>query len=169
MSGYLKHASDHQSGLFPFAWHYLWEHFLNNFPQIFPVIFPINHHGKFILSYSKFISYLLFCIYSTLNKDLHSFIHSYLFIKSLVFVILSGLFPISSWFTRLLQIMKSIYFLFYWWDLLLLFCFLYNRENLYMMHRNWDLFNDIYNTVTEHNQRQIHYLSSILNYFDIYF
>ena len=80
LSGYLKHASDHQSGLFPFAWHYLWEHFLNNFPQIFPVIFPINHHGKFILSYSKFISYLLFCIYSTLNKDLHSFIHSFIFI-----------------------------------------------------------------------------------------
>ena len=32
-----------------------------------------------------------------------------------------------------------------------------------------DLFYDIYNTINEDNQRQTHYLSSILNYFDINF
>ena len=38
-----------------------------------------------------------------------------------------------------------------------------------MIDHNLDLFYEIYNTINEHNQRQIHYLSSILaNYFDIY-
>ena len=38
-----------------------------------------------------------------------------------------------------------------------------------MIHHDSDLFYDIYNTIIEHNQRQSHYPSSILNYFDIYF
>ena len=38
-----------------------------------------------------------------------------------------------------------------------------------MIHHDWSLFYDIYNTITKHNRRQSHYLSSILNYFDIYF
>ena len=38
-----------------------------------------------------------------------------------------------------------------------------------MIHHDWNLFYDIYNTITIHNQRQTHYLLSILNYFDIYF
>ena len=41
--------------------------------------------------------------------------------------------------------------------------FLSNQENLYMIHDNLDLFYDIYNTITEHNRRQNHYLSSILS------
>ena len=49
------------------------------------------------------------------------------------------------------------------------FCFLSNQENLHMIHRNSDLFYDIYNTINEDNGRQTHYLSSILTYFDIYF
>ena len=37
-----------------------------------------------------------------------------------------------------------------------------------MIHHNAELFYDIYNTINEHNRRQIHYLPSILaNYFDI--
>ena len=43
------------------------------------------------------------------------------------------------------------------------------RQDLYMIHHNLDLFYNIYNTVTEHNRRQTHYLSSVLNYFGIYF
>ena len=33
----------------------------------------------------------------------------------------------------------------------------------------FDLFYDIYNTITEHNQRQTHYLSLILNFHWFYF
>ena len=43
-------------------------------------------------------------------------------------------------------------------------CFLSNHENLYMIHYGLDLFYGINNTLTAHNQRQTHYLSSILNY-----
>ena len=46
-------------------------------------------------------------------------------------------------------------------------CCLSNQENWYMIHYNSDLFYDIYNTINEHNWRQTHYLSLILNYFDI--
>ena len=38
-----------------------------------------------------------------------------------------------------------------------------------MIHHDWNLFYDIYSTITEHNQRQTHYLSSIINTFDINF
>ena len=34
-----------------------------------------------------------------------------------------------------------------------------------MIHFNLDLFYDIYNTITEHNQRQTHYILLISNYF----
>ena len=56
--------------------------------------------------------------------------------------------------TWLLQRIESIFYLFYWWDLLVLFCFLFNQENLLMIYYDWDLFSDIYGTITEHNQRQ---------------
>ena len=38
-----------------------------------------------------------------------------------------------------------------------------------MIQQDSDLFDDIYNTMNEHNQRQIHYLSLILNYLDVFF
>ena len=38
-----------------------------------------------------------------------------------------------------------------------------------MIYRHSDLFYDIYNTINEHNGRQTHYFSLILNYFDICF
>ena len=34
-------------------------------------------------------------------------------------------------------------------------------RNPYIIHQNWDLSYDIDNTINEHNQRPIHYLSSI--------
>ena len=46
------------------------------------------------------------------------------------------------------------------------FSILPNHENVYNPS---DLFDDIYNTMTEHNQKQVHYFLSILNYLDIYF
>ena len=48
---------------------------------------------------------------------------------------------------RLLQPNESIYYLFYWYNLLLLFCFLSNQDNLYMIHCNSGLLYDIYNTI----------------------
>ena len=38
-----------------------------------------------------------------------------------------------------------------------------------MIHHDSDFFYDINNTINEHNRRQNHYLSLLLNYFDIYF
>ena len=38
-----------------------------------------------------------------------------------------------------------------------------------MINHDSDLFYDIYNTINEHNRRQTHYRSSILNYFAINF
>ena len=68
--------------------------------------------------------------------------------------------------TRLLQHIESSCCIFYWWDSLLL---LSNQENLYMTLHKPNLFYDIYDTITEHNWRQTHYLSLVLNYFGIYF
>ena len=95
----------------------------------------------------------------------------YLFMKDLIFVILCGSFLISTWFNVMVTA--------YWKHLLsfllrrfiaafLLFCFLSNQENLYMIHRDLDWFYHIYDTINEHNWMQTH-LSSILNYFGIYF
>ena len=90
----------------------------------------------------------------------------YLFIKGLIFVVLSGFFLFLHDLTRLLQHIESIYYLFYWWDLLLLFCILANHENLYMIHHNLVLFYNIYSTISEHNWRPNYCLSLIPNYFD---
>ena len=67
--------------------------------------------------------------------------------------------------TRLLQHIESIYYLF----LLVAFCILSNQGNQYMVCFDWDLFYDIYNTITEHNQRNSLYFSLSPNCFDIYF
>ena len=75
----------------------------------------------------------------------------YLFIKGLIFIVLSGFFLFLHDLTRLLQHIESIYYLFYRRDLLLLFCILANQENLYMIHNNLVLFYNIYSTISEHN------------------
>ena len=98
------------------------------------------------------------------------FLPSYIFLmKVLIFLILSACFPYFHSLIRLLQRIEKTFVIFYWWDLLLLFCFLSNQENVYMIHHTLDLFYDNYNTITQHNQRQNHYLSSTVNYFDISF
>ena len=38
-----------------------------------------------------------------------------------------------------------------------------------MIHHDLDLFYDIYNILKEHNRRQTHYVSSIVNCFDMHF
>ena len=89
--------------------------------------------------------------------------HLYLFIKDLFLLFFQHIFL----FLHNLSILKAIivfsidriYFCF--------FCSLSNQENLY--NHDSDLFNNIYNTINEQNQRQTHYLSLIPNYFDIYF
>ena len=87
----------------------------------------------------------------------------------MIFVILCSTFFISSWFNATVRAYWKHSLSFYWWNLLVFFfCFSSNQENLYKIHLNLDLFYDIYNTITEHNRRQSHYLSLIPNYFDIY-
>ena len=69
----------------------------------------------------------------------------------------------------LLQRIENICYLFYCWDLLLLFYFLSSQENLYMICHNWNLFYHIYNIITKHNQRQTCHLLLIPNYFYLFF
>ena len=69
----------------------------------------------------------------------------------------------------LLQRIKNTFYLFYWWDSLMLFCFLCNQENIYMIHHYSDLLYDIYSKINEHNRRQTHYVSSVQNYFKCLF
>ena len=66
---------------------------------------------------------------------------------------------------RLLQHIEKMCFSFIDGIYCCFFCFLFNQENLRMIHHNSNLFYDIYNTITEHNQRQTYYLSSTLNLF----
>ena len=66
---------------------------------------------------------------------------------------------------RLLQHIEKMCFSFIDGIYFCFFCFLFNQENLHMIHHNSNLFYDIYNTITEHNQGQTHYLSSTLNLF----
>ena len=52
---------------------------------------------------------------------------------------------------------------------LIAFLFLSNQESLYMIHHDKELFDDIYNIKTEHNQRRTHYLSLMFpTQFNIY-
>ena len=98
----------------------------------------------------------------------------YLFIKGLISVILlffaNMLFYslISSWFNATVtSYWKHLSFLLITF---VFFCFLYNQENLYMIHHDSRFILWYYNTINENNRRQTHYFSSIfLNYFDIYY
>ena len=96
----------------------------------------------------------------------------YLFIKCLIFVILCRSFLFLHDLTQLLQHIEYFLYIelvFYGWDLFELICFLSYHKNLYMIHHDLDFFHDIYNTINELNRTQTHYLSSILNHFNIYF
>ena len=76
----------------------------------------------------------------------------YSFVKGLILLFFADLFLFLRNLTQLLQRIGSTYYLFYWQDLLLLFNFLSNQENWYMIHHDSDLFCDIYNTTAEHNR-----------------
>ena len=87
----------------------------------------------------------------------------YLFVKSLIFVILCRSFLISSLFNDCYSVLKA-FLIIYWWNLLFLFCVLFSQGNLYVIHLDSGLFYDIYNnTINEYNQRQTCYLLSIPN------
>ena len=90
-------------------------------------------------------------------------------IKSLIFVTLCGSSLMFSWFNATVIAYWKYFLSFLLMGFIVPFMFLSNQENLYMIHHDFDLFYDIHNTINEHNQRQNHYFSLILNYFDIYF
>ena len=77
-----------------------------------------------------------------------------LFIKDLIFIFLCISFLIFHALTQLLQCIENIGYPFFWWNLLLLFSFLSNQENLYMIPYDSDLFHYIYNTINKQNRRQ---------------
>ena len=68
-----------------------------------------------------------------------------------------------SWFSSWLKATVTAYWkhllFFYRWDLLLLFCFLFNQKDLYVIHYEYDLFYGYHDTINESNLRQTHYLS----------
>ena len=78
----------------------------------------------------------------------------YLFINGLISDILCNAFLISACFNAIFtRYWRHFCYLFYWWCLFLpLYC-LSNKENLYMIHHDSNLFYHIYNTINEHNQR----------------
>ena len=72
--------------------------------------------------------------------------------KNLIFVILCGCFFLFLHnLTRLLQLLTFLLMGFN-----LAFLFLSSQEILYIIHRDLDLFYDIYDTITEHNRKQSH-------------
>ena len=76
--------------------------------------------------------------------------HLYLFIKDLIVVIFPGFFLHE--LTESNRLLKAFIMLFILlWNLLLLFGFLSNQENLYMIPHDSDLFYGIYSTLNEHN------------------
>ena len=121
-----------------------------------------NINSNCLITFLKFFP-IIFFWWKIIPSPLYSFI------KDLSLVILSGFFPISSWFYATATACCKHLLSFYWLNLLLLFCFLSNQENLHMIQHDFDLFYDIYNTINQYNRRQTHYISSITNYFDKYF
>ena len=65
----------------------------------------------------------------------------------------------SSWLNATVTAYWKHLLFFYGWDLLLLFCFLSNQENLYVIHYEYDFFYGYHDTINEPNLRQTHYLS----------
>ena len=81
------------------------------------------------------------------------------FMKGLIFAIFCEYFLYFYNLIPILQHIESADYIFDWWNLFLLSCFLSSLENLYMIHLDLDLFYDICNTINEHSQRYNHYLS----------
>ena len=88
----------------------------------------------------------------------------YLFIKCLIFIILCGPFLVFSWFNATVTAYGKCFISFV--DKIhCCFLVLSPIRTIYI----WSTTTEIFNTITEHNKRQNHYLSLIPNYFDIYF
>ena len=92
--------------------------------------------------------------------------HLYLFIKGLIFVVLSEFVLFLNNLTWLLHYTERIFLSFLLVKFIVAF-FLPNQENLYMIHHDSKMLYCIYNTINELDRRQIHYFSLILNYLDI--
>ena len=118
------------------------------------------------------ICYIIFFKFVQSSFSDGTFIPSqlYLVIKSLIiFFILCGSFYISSWFSATVKVYWQHFVIFFSDVIFCCFFFLSIQKNLYTIHRNLDLFYDIYNGINKHNQRSTHYLSSIVNHFNIFF
>ena len=139
------------------TWVMFWN--INKKKKIFLSIQNIKSNCYII--FLKLFSIIFFC------SKMCPFSVIYIFIKGLVFVNLCRLFLISSWFNATVAAYRKHLLSFLLMRFIVTFCFLSNQENVYLIHHGLDLFYDIYNTINDYNQRQTHYLSSILNYFDV--
>ena len=94
-----------------------------------------------------------------------------LFIEGLLFYILCKFLHISSWFNATAAVYWEHLSSHHYHNLLLLcflFSFIFKQENLYMIHNDQDLSNDVSNKINEHNQWSYHQLSLIFpTQFDI--
>ena len=77
------------------------------------------------------------------------FIYERFNLKVLLFL---NVFQFLYYLMQMLQHIEIIYYHFNWWDLLLLLCFLSNRDNVYMVYYNSDLFHHICSTINEHDE-----------------
>ena len=125
--------------------------------------FPVIFFWWIFFSFQLYLSIngLIFIIFLNVFQFLHELIHLFIFgicccffvflsIKGLIFIIPFERFPVS---TCLLLFIESNYQHIYWLNLLLLFYFLSNQENLYVIYHNLDLFYDNCNTIIQHDQR----------------
>ena len=80
----------------------------------------------------------------------------YLFMKGLIFAILSECFSICSWFNAIVAAYWKHLLSFLLIGFIAAFLFLLIQQNLCIILQDSNLFHDIYNTVNEHNLRQTH-------------
>ena len=126
--------------------------FHSSIPSPFGIIETITCFSRFELFWN--ISKIYFFLFSMQNiknnchiifLEFFSIIfflwksYYFLIIKALIFLILCGFFSISLWFNATVTAYWK-YLSFFWLGLLLLFYFLLNQENLYMIHHDLDLF-----------------------------
>ena len=115
-----------------------------------------------IMFWNIFRLYFLLLAYNTLRTILRSFFSNlhfsvrkciapqlYLFIKCLILILFADSFLFLHDLTWMLHYIESIYYVFYWLDFLLLFLFLFNQENLFIIHHNLQLFYEFYDTTNE--------------------
>ena len=111
------------------------------------IMYFLRHNNVFFLVYKilRTIAKLFFSKFSQSSSFDGYFILSqlYLSIKGLIFIFLYEFFPMSSWFNTSVAAYWKHLLSFLLMVFILAFCFLSNKENLYLIQHNSSLFHDI--------------------------